>query len=116
MRVLVRLSALSFDRASFSTYAHTAARNLCLDRLRWTGLRDSVDVDHADLRTDDTPGDQFERHEARATLRTAIEKLPPTTRRVVALLLDGHTTEEVAVTVGSRVSTSRITLRWRDGC
>lgn len=93
-RVFVKLSP---KMEAFAAYLGTCTRNACADFGR---QRRFADVDEHEIATESTPGDEFERHEARAVLRRAVEKLSPKTRAVVSLLIEGSTVGQVAEALG----------------
>ena len=86
-KALVNFERYSSDRASFSTWLFTIARNLLIDHYRASGRRKGVPLDEAGDRPspDPTPDQAFEMKEEAERLHRYVALLPPEDQEIIRL-------------------------------
>lgn len=86
-----------FSEKEKLSFLYTTARNKCFDFLRRDPLdRKRIEVLQNEIHTETFFLDEITRSETYCLLREAIEKLPPRSREVALLVLQGASVQEVA--------------------
>jgi len=86
-KALVNFKKYSREKATFSTWIFTVARNTVIDHYRTSGRREVTSLDEA-IETparDLSPGEQLERKEEREILRMSLSKLSEEEQEIIRL-------------------------------
>lgn len=123
-KALVNFERYSSDRASFSTWIFTIARNTVIDYYRARGRRPTASLEEAEIEvasSDPPPGDALERREQADRLREQLLKLPVEEQELISMKFGGGlNNRQIARSLGlseSNVGTRlyRTVRKLRDG-
>ncbi len=87
-KALVNFTRYSSDKAAFSTWIFTIARNSVIDHFRAGAKRQHIDLDHANIdvpSTDLSPDEQMERQSERDCLLECLAKVNDQDQEIVRL-------------------------------
>ena len=103
-KALTSFSKFSSDKASFSTWIFTIARNTVIDHYRVRGRRQMVSLDEAAIEvpsSDPGPDEAVEKQEERERLRACLSELSREEQEIVSLKFgSGLSNRQIARTTG----------------
>ena len=103
-KAVTSFSKFSSDRASFSTWIFTIARNTVIDHYRVRGRRQTVSLEGAAIEvssSDPSPDEAVEKQEERERLRACLSDLSPEEQEIISLKFgSGLNNRQIARTTG----------------